>query len=78
MRRRIRINFLPSENVHPLGRQADPLELRQMRVKVEGFDVPKQAKLVKRTIDLDRCWYPVRRRRRPQTEAIIDGYGALI
>jgi hypothetical protein len=40
---------------------------------VEGFDVPKQAKLVKRTIDLDGCWRPVRRRR-PQTKAIIDRY----
>jgi hypothetical protein len=43
-------------------------------VEVEGLDIPKQPKLVKRSISLDRCRHPVRRRRRPQTEAIIDGY----
>ena len=74
MRRRSHIDFLPGENVHPLVRWTNPLELRQVRVEVEGFDVPKQAELVKRTIYLDGRWRPVRSGRWPQTEAIIDGY----
>jgi hypothetical protein len=45
--RRSQINFLPGENVHPLSRRANPLHLRQVWVEVEGFDVSKQAKLVK-------------------------------
>jgi len=74
VRRSRQINFLPSKNVHPLGRRTHSFELRQVRVEVEGFDVPKQAELVKRTIYLDGRWRPVRSGRWPQTEAIIDGY----
>ncbi len=48
--------------------------MRQMRVQVEGCHVPKQAKVVKGMIDLDSRRRPIRCRRRPQTEAIIDGY----
>ena len=72
--RRRHIDFLPGEDVHLLRRRADSLELRQVRVEVEGFDVPKQAKLIKSSIDLDGRRRPIRRRRRPQAEAILDGY----
>jgi hypothetical protein len=68
------IDFLPGENIHPLSRRADPLELRQVRVEVEGFDIPEQAQLVEHTVNLRRCRRPVRRRGWPEPEAIIDGY----
>jgi len=44
--RRCQIDLLPSENCHPFSRRTSPLELRQMRVTVERFDVSKQAEFV--------------------------------
>jgi hypothetical protein len=43
-------------------------------VKVEGIDVPQQTKLVASPVNLDRGRRPLRRRRRPQPEAILDRY----
>jgi hypothetical protein len=63
---------LPRENAHPFDRWTDSLELRQVRMEVEACDLPKQPTLVESSVNLDRCGRPVRRRRRPQTEAILD------
>ncbi len=74
MRRRRRVNHLPGKNIHPLDGLTNPLELRQVRVKVKGIDLPKQAKVVPLTLNLDGCRCAIRRRRRSQTEAVLNRY----
>jgi hypothetical protein len=66
------IDGLPSEHLHALRRRTDAFELRQMWVKAEILDTPKQVLRVKAVIDLGRRRSPVGGCSRPQAKAIFD------
>ncbi len=52
MRGRRQVDSLTRQYLHPIVRGSDSLELRQVRMKVQGLHITKQTQLIQRAIDL--------------------------
>ena len=54
MGRSRQIDLLPNEDIQIRGGALATLELRQVRVKIEGIDASQQVKTIEYTLGLDR------------------------